>query len=44
MNTIKLITDTLSAMGAKPTTGTDNNGNIIIKVNAPTTKTEKNKR
>jgi hypothetical protein len=40
MNTIKLITGTLSAMGAKPTTGTDGDGNAIIKVNAPTPKAE----
>ena len=35
MDILKQITDTLTLMGAKPTTTTDNNGNILIKINAP---------
>lgn len=35
MDILKQITDTLTLMGAKPTTTTDNNGNTYIKVNAP---------
>jgi hypothetical protein len=33
---IKAITDILTACGCKPATGTDKNGNTVIKVNAPT--------
>ena len=35
MTATQQIINTLSLMGAKPTTKTDNNGNITIKVNAP---------
>lgn len=36
MNAKKQITDILTACGCKPTTTTDNGGNVAIKVNAPT--------
>lgn len=35
MDILKQITNTLTMMGAKPTTTTDNSGNVYIKVNAP---------
>ena len=35
MDIVKRITDTLTLMGAKPTTTTDNYDSIYIKVNAP---------
>ena len=36
LTTTQLIINTLSAMGAKPTAKTDGDGNITIKINAPT--------
>ena len=36
MNAIKQITDILAAMGTKPETITNANGETLIKVNAPT--------
>lgn len=43
MNVIKQVTDTLTAMGTKPITNTDSNGNTVIKVNAPTVPQEAKK-
>ena len=43
MDATQQIIKTLSLMGAKPTAQTDSNGNMIIKVNAPTPTEENNK-
>jgi hypothetical protein len=39
MNATKQIIDILSACGCKPAATIDNNGNAVIKVNAPTVET-----
>lgn len=43
MHAIKQICDTLRAMGARPETTTDANGDAVIKVNAPTIEKENSK-
>ena len=43
MNGAKQIMSILSAMGATPSAETDKNGNTLIKVNAPTVTTQKEK-
>ena len=44
MNAINQITSILQAMGAKPETVTNGNGETVIKINAPIINKEDNKR